>query len=318
MKNDFTALNATFETMPMALGGGNPAEPEFRLASFKGALRFWWRVLRWKDVEKAKEKIKELHKLESEIFGSSDPKFGQSKVRLRLLKPVDSDTKNIRDYFDQNSGGLYLGYGIDAAKPKRKLLGEFSFQVEIRLSPLLSPEQKRQVEEAIRLMGTLGGLGSSSRKGFGSLNLIKLEGGTASLQILENLMKFHDSSALPDWTAWSEGTRVFSFERKGDWKNLVNSWGTFLKTEIGEMKKEDRCKMGSPRKSGNCSERRGSPIFFHVSKIEKGMRGRIAFFPSLFLPGKPKQSTDGYFWKPVDELIDSARENFNAKEIGNE
>lgn len=241
-------ISATYRvTTPMFLGGAEH-QAELRLPSFKGALRFWWRALAWvrcKDVRR-------LHEEEMTLFGSSDEQVGQSKVLLRLV-PCAAGPK-IRSarqqLMDSNhvvgDGARYLGYGVMEAFASRKkdtkegeltrpcLLAPFTFTVELLFKPGTKQHQREQVEYALKALGILGGLGSKSRKGYGSLTLTSLtvrqgedkpterwnppnnpqeleqairgllgpsqvRAGDASDSVFNN---------LPDWTAFSPASRV--------------------------------------------------------------------------------------------------------------
>ena len=76
---------------PMFLGGENQQADatQFRNASFKGALRFWWRALNWgrafKDAgQQATAALQLLHRREGDVFGlASDGKDSrQSRVQI--------------------------------------------------------------------------------------------------------------------------------------------------------------------------------------------------------------------------------------------
>ncbi len=61
---------ATYQiNTPMFLSGADQNSAEFRVASFKGAFRFWWRALAWEAFGKDLSAIKEQEDL---LFGSSD------------------------------------------------------------------------------------------------------------------------------------------------------------------------------------------------------------------------------------------------------
>lgn len=76
---------------PMFLGGeAQQADPtQFRNASFKGALHFWWRALNWGRALKQAggeqgAALRYLHTLEGDLFGlASDGKNSkQSRVQI--------------------------------------------------------------------------------------------------------------------------------------------------------------------------------------------------------------------------------------------
>ena len=138
-----------------------------------------------------------MRRREQALYGSSDT--GQSRVSMRLdaktppkvvekgcLLPADPGAR----YPGPGArypgpGARYLGYGVMEAFGSKKrdtkpgqltrpcLAAPFEFVLRI-----VAREQAEldDIEPALRLFGLVGGLGARSRKGYGSLNLTKLEG----------------------------------------------------------------------------------------------------------------------------------------------
>ena len=89
-------IEAEFEIVtPMFIGGAEPqsTNPTIRPPSIKGALRFWWRALAWKNCLKNSnnnqvEALKMLHQKEAELFGlaANDNQAGQGIISLKLEK----------------------------------------------------------------------------------------------------------------------------------------------------------------------------------------------------------------------------------------
>lgn len=226
-----STLTATYRIVtPMFCSGADQKKAELRLASFKGALRFWWRSLMWNELSNEREPHKVLRERESELFGSSDQNQGQSKIRLRLgnekedklAKPFDAG-----QVFEHGelSGAHYLGYGVMEAfhsKPKNTMAGQLTrpmipsgqFTVHIRFASSLLQSQRNEVKNALILLGTLGGLGSKSRKGFGSLSLTRLVDRDTEIELVasstDRLKKLLPTASdrLPEWTAWSGQSRL--------------------------------------------------------------------------------------------------------------
>ncbi|MEW5980209.1 MAG: type III-B CRISPR module RAMP protein Cmr1 [Acidobacteriota bacterium] len=186
-------IEATYRvTTPMFLGGAEPQQAELRLPSLKGALRFWWRASVWPSIAARGGSVKDLHRLEAELFGSSDERVGQSKVSLRLR--MDSDMPAAHrvgtQLKDGNSvvgqGVRYLGYGVmeafastkkntPAGQLTRECLSQpFSFRVGLVVRGALDETQREQILLALKFLGLLGSLGSKARKGYGSLTLSRL------------------------------------------------------------------------------------------------------------------------------------------------
>ncbi len=211
-------IEATYRIVTPAFVGGadNKHTAELRLPSIKGALRFWWRTLAWSRIG---NDVAKLWQEEAELFGSSDQSIGQSKVMLRLKDvniarlPRDSQVARM------NSGLAYLGYGLGmpavgprAGIPDRPaLVGGGTFTLCIRLTKSLNINQKNQILESVALLGHMGGLGSRSRRGWGSLSLtaLKLEGRDQNPgDLLDWIPQSYLSEVTPEWTAWSDSSRA--------------------------------------------------------------------------------------------------------------
>ncbi len=227
MSKNFITLTATYRiVMPMFCAGADQQKAELRLPSFKGALRFWWRSLMW---GKARD-VAELRRKEAELFGSSDQNVGQSKARMRFKGDPDLK-KSVCPPEVFESGRLpgchYLGYGVMEAFPSRNkgtkagqltrpMIPGGEFTVQLRLGPRISDEQRQQIENALVLLGTVGGLGSKSRKGFGSLTLTSLKQDDHEIELKAGPIERIKAAlgALPDgepeWTAWSQQSRVLT------------------------------------------------------------------------------------------------------------
>jgi len=193
---DLDTIDATYRAVtPMFLGGADNERAEFRLPSFKGMLRFWWRALAWKRLNGALEAI---HREEAQLFGSADE--GQANLLLKAEGdfpeplPQSPGRKRIlrvnqggRDGRVIGPGARYLGYGAlqafdssngpDAGELLRACLpAGFTFDIHGLFRPNTPAEQKVSIKRAMILLGLFGGLGSKSRKGYGSLTLENLEG----------------------------------------------------------------------------------------------------------------------------------------------
>lgn len=182
-------ISATYRvTTPMFLGGAEQ-QAELRLPSFKGVLRFWWRAMAWERIKDASC----LREEEAALFGSSDEGVGQSKVLIRLdLKATIPSAlcppAQLKDGTQVvGSGGRYLGYGVMEAfgsRNKNTVEGQltrscvpapFMFTVNLLLKSIIKSEQTQEITQALKILGLVGGVGSKSRKGYGSLTLLSLK-----------------------------------------------------------------------------------------------------------------------------------------------
>lgn len=212
--NRATILTATYRIVtPMFCAGADQHTAELRLPSFKGALRFWWRSLMWDKVKDHRE----LNLREAQLFGASDAGAGQSKVRMRLIECEPGERINQGDTLGNGlTGATYLGYGVMNSNGVfgRQAIANGHFTVECRFSRLCDDSKTEEVRRALILLGTIGGLGSKSRKGYGSLTITELTGDTLEPDPSARLASVFAGKSLggnlPDWTscASSEHRRV--------------------------------------------------------------------------------------------------------------
>lgn len=234
---------ATYKiTTPMFLAGAEQDKiPELRPPSFKGLLRFWFRAIALPKLGSWKE----VQKLEKELFGSTDQ---QSSF---FLDHGIAKTENIRLGNPRNKFGLiYLGHGpINFHGELQRPYYEGSSVFTLRL--LLKGSKKKITEEAkfflpltLKALGLFGGAGACSRRGFGSLSLLSLsldeqrvwkaptninELIESQRELLNNLgLKTGEESDLPDYTAFSDRTRIWIGKTGRHAIDLLNEIGLEL------------------------------------------------------------------------------------------
>jgi CRISPR-associated protein Cmr1 len=150
-------ITVKLETVtPLFLGGAEPrGEPELRPPAFRGAMRYWFRatlggVIGDKDLEN-------LHKLETKVFGSTD---AGSQIAIRLHGSLASNTFDILPH-KQGSG-------------RRKAFKE-SQTIDLTISALRPIDEVswKNACMALNLAILFGGVGLRSRRGYGSLRVVK-------------------------------------------------------------------------------------------------------------------------------------------------
>jgi CRISPR-associated protein Cmr1 len=241
-------FEVTYElSTPAFLSGADRRRAEVRLPSLKGVLRFWWRALQGQHVHE----VETLRAREAELFGSAD--VGQSRVSMRLLAPGDlrreqwADPGTPIELFlaaagrrppSAAHGARYLGYGVlDAQRgtlERACLRPPLTVRMRVVLRPLakedastdaerhVAVKARDEIRRALVALGTLGGVGARSRKGFGSLVLRRLECESAPAweapadaeALAQAIASLHvdrdrDGAApeLPEWTALSPRSR---------------------------------------------------------------------------------------------------------------
>lgn len=137
---------------PMFLTGADGRTPELRGTSFKGMIRFWWRALH------SHLSIEKMYEQESQLFGSSDENFGKSKLLLKLSGQLQTAEYQLVPRSD---------------KPFKAL----AFKEGESFSLLLSTRAEELAEIFVNITKIaiiLGGFGKRSRRGFGSLEIVKI------------------------------------------------------------------------------------------------------------------------------------------------
>ena len=207
---------------PMFLGGEDQRtdQTQFRNASFKGALRFWWRALNWgaalKDAKNQEASaLSLLHEREGNIFGlaSDGENSKQSCVKINSeLRGAIVGRATLPNHT------YLLGMGLYNYKDGmlRDYLQGGNLTIRLIFKPKTKEEDIASVQQAAIALGLFGGLGSRSRKGFGSLALQKMEiAGNKELRFtteesIQNFVKSLDFSAPAEapFSALTRATRI--------------------------------------------------------------------------------------------------------------
>jgi CRISPR-associated protein Cmr1 len=236
-------ITATFVTVtPMFLSGANQKKFELRGASFKGVLRFWWRALAYTLLN---QDLSLIHDEECRIFGSAGSGLGLFKIRInqigKELLVIDSGKILKHNNIVVGDGILYLGYGLIHAAPKRGAhekgqlirpcaLAPLRFQVELIFRDIITDS----VIDALKILGLLGGLGSRSRHGFGSVVLEKLDGDVewqapfdVNAYKNEIIKILHTSQyTSPIYTAFSKDSRITIIKKENDAFRILEDIGS--------------------------------------------------------------------------------------------
>ena len=234
-----TEIEATYRVAtPMFCGGAGAESAELRMPSFKGVLRFWWRASAWARLHGDLEKIRQE---EDTLFGSTAS--GQSLLSMRLTPhSVPSTVRkgevlalSRTDGGAVGEGARYLGYGAMEAFASGKkgtrageltracLRAPIDFTVHMRLRERgvdrdEIEQRSASLEDALVCLGTQGGMGAKSRKGYGSLVIRSLlVNGERRWRlprtmhdlrdVLATLRRGHDAADQPAYTALSTQAR---------------------------------------------------------------------------------------------------------------
>lgn len=334
-------IEASFEIVtPMFIGGGNPDEVELRPPSIKGALRFWWRALQWgqclqdaqlnlpgiydlKDL--SKEALKLLHRQEAELFGAAaktGKNYGQGLFFIKF-KSLEKCTLQNTWPKNNDAGAGYLGYGLDKTKEQahRRAIQPTTFKLSLVLKKDITEKQEAQLKQTVKLWGLLGGLGSRSRRGFGSVNLITLDNEPIKFanqdiysQTIKGLLKtIKLAPAMPIFTSLNEAMQIVVLDNSINYTNY-----TLLMDEVGRQYKEarksvnglDRAVFGLPleglRGRSDIENRRSSPLLLHIHKLTTGYIGVFSFIPAQFhYDSKYSKGKELDFYKPLVQYMNT-------------
>ena len=187
-------VEVTLETVtPLFLGGADPrGQPELRVPSLRGALRFWLRALLAGSL--GDDRLDALRERESAVFGSTK---GASNVELRI-KPGDLHTVSFaslaewnqatRNYTKPGISYLFFSARRAGSGPERSAIAPASvinLTVSTRANLVAGDNGSLQHAcAALWLLTRVGGLGARCRRGAGSLQITKAEGTPTELPSL--------------------------------------------------------------------------------------------------------------------------------------
>jgi CRISPR-associated protein Cmr1 len=321
-------IEASYEIVtPMFIGGGDLSEvPELRPPSIKGALRFWWRALQWgaclKDADgDTQAALMALHQQEGELFGlaaKTETKNGQGAFFLKLKENSSNETVSNWPRNDK-AGADFLGYGLIRTNitPQKKAIQKGGFTIYLVLKKkTITPQQIDQLKQVLKLWGLLGGLGSRSRRGFGSVALKKLDGECFDFKdtaaYFEAIRTFFEpvelAPAMPIFTAFNQAMLIAVMKRNRDctnYKDLMNSLGQEYKNARYDAGKGmDRLPFGLPLAKTDEKNRRSSPLLMHIHLTAKGYVAVISFIPANF-HHKYLKGDDVTFYEPLQKYMEA-------------
>jgi CRISPR-associated protein Cmr1 len=272
---------------------GSDKTPELRSSEFKGMIRYWWRLLQLESDHK------ELRKKEAEIFGGTQEKEGKSKVRIKVYPQPKEFVKNLKeDYkldwsFNKQRRTLEgkhagIGYFLYSVIQENYLKPDFEFYIEITSN---DTDAFRNATNALWAAIYLGGFGTRSRRGAGSIEVKEVKSTTSlSLEVdfqipqvnshkeikeyLEkNIKKIYnkDNKNLRELKYPSlYNAKILILEPKNQWIDALNEIGINYLNYRKKLKKYEKTIFGLPL-IGNPSK-----IYVDVDKSKKTTITRMA------------------------------------------
>lgn len=154
---------------PAFLAGADQQQPELRVPSIRGCLRWWFRLAE----HGAGTSLEQIRKKESDLFGSTDK--GQRLIlRIRPDGPLKTETPSYRDLpFDHQYLWFPLRPERNSSQPitRPALAAGTSFKLEAIVPPSIQNGEQvlRQLDDLVAQWVLFGSIGMRSRRCAGSL-----------------------------------------------------------------------------------------------------------------------------------------------------
>lgn len=311
---------------PAFLGGPEKdAQETLRLASVKALCRTWWRA--WQ----GRLTVSQLRKKEADVFGSLE-----RGTRLTILPMgLKGRLAILRRGHLMGKGGSalgYLGYGpVAYEKSKAANVTQFDAidagqSVEFRVAHP-GHQELGEVLRGMWLLGALGGLGSRSRRGWGSILLQTEIPGLPDLSGCRSVEEYRQavaegleslspvverkSASQVSWTALSkESGLVLSSVDFPSWREALEDLGRRFLEFRGRDKRGDQA--GSPGVDYHATK----ALLAESSPFPESLPERAAFglpyaqaYRSLRKPGdrKPPTATFTPFWREGSREVEGRR-----------
>lgn len=287
--------------------------PNVRVTEIRSALRFWWRVVKIKNLN---YDYKELLEQELKLFGSvgsenKTQKTSKSKITIfltfqhgRKVEPITFDENN------SNTDAIgYLTYGVKDMLGQGSKKAAYYKDKAVTINITTDKENIEDIQLAMQLLSTFGGIGSKSRNGFGSfyneenfLEDIKKSVSFASTHTQD----FSHCINNFDWPA------SFANDKKGllAWKSVTsyNSWKKDPISVVYQQKKAiNKLTTGDSPMQKDRKGRIPSQIRFRFTRMEDNQFHIICYHLPYFT-NKGKIKTDIDFWTKIYSLLDEDRD----------
>jgi len=281
---------------PLMMGGANHRE-ELRTQSFNGVFRWWFRI--------AGGSLED----ERRIFGwAGSPKairrglvslWFENSGRPSAVLPVEGENlKSIGDFVKWRSGLRYLAFPtLFQGNERKALVPNYEFTLVVGFHPMAGDEDVREFMATAWLSFNLGNFGYRSRRGFGSLKVIGVEGNTKGFSfsppqggiedwIRKNINLIGQVFPLPHRDTDKphiDGIYLYAGGREFDPLETLNRMAEGYKRRRKGLRKHERVFLGLP------GVRRASPVYF---KVFGNGQGIFVVLGGKFLPDKGNVPTE--------------------------
>lgn len=204
-------LEVTFRIItPTFLAGADQAKAEMRATALKGLLRYWFRALTPEHVQGRKSP-------EAMLFGSHWNRIGQSRIHL-MLEEKEPVYYSVSKSEEIQESALYHPH--PGNQDWAYLDPDQTFTVSIYLRPNQKGTELEQtwkgVLASLWLMMQVGGIGSQSRRGFGTVQIERWEPvGNWPSQMMEMIYRFNEVQP--------ESPQAYKNQWQKQW-DLIRSW----------------------------------------------------------------------------------------------
>ena len=181
---DTLTLTYTVTTLTPIYGGGVTAgscdlDMPVRVASIRGQLRFWWRLLKSQHPAEPLQK-QALFEAERALWGgmSEGDQDHASQVRLRVAvngKKSDLSLAALKQRQKQKDRQDILDYVLFPARENKQssalIDAGLKFTLTVTCEARCSPAQRDEVRQTLRWWASFGGLGARTRRGLGAIEV---------------------------------------------------------------------------------------------------------------------------------------------------
>lgn len=305
---------------PAFLAGAKQDQSDctLRPATLKGLLRWWWRTMHAGYLT-----APDLLKLENAVWGSKETGSPISVTilpgkpeRLHPIKKYDKEAiqrsakRTLPGDRKPTQGLWYMSYGMDdgPGKPSRYYAcpgSSWTVTLTARASRFGSdggvniPADQiiKQAKAALWLLCHHGGVGAKSRRGFGSLEDVLVDGIKTEDDAIDvgeqlrNLCKLKSQKvAQPQTSSFAREHREMTEdipigEIDDVWGALDNVGRIYQKFAKDKKRNDQKIERGMPRKIGEGPnnkhpkhDRHSSPVHFHIAKQDKKYMLRVTAF----------------------------------------